>query len=164
MDYIKRVIVILGLAWLPNTAGAMGPPAPISCPEDVDVAIDETCPCDGQVTEGGTEPWRNHGQYVRCVVRYRNALRKAGCLSKAEFLGVARCAARSTCGRTGAVTCCLSETGTCSDGICSNDADVPCDIDDDCTRTRAKIVRDETACVERGGVAGTGSVCNACQP
>lgn len=118
-------------------------PEPGPCPTDAAVALIEACPCDGKVlANGSVQPWRNHGQYVSCVVRLRNQLRKAGCLSDEMRRTVARCAARSTCGKTSVVRCCVSDTGTCNDptpgdampaGVCSNDAARPCDVDADCT-------------------------------
>jgi hypothetical protein len=70
---------------------------------------------------------------VKCVVHLRNDLRKAGCLDAAAKRTIASCAARSTCGKEGAVLCCVYDTsGTCSDtvadgvpaGVCSNDATI----------------------------------------
>src|SRR4029077_19955408 len=107
--------------------------------------------------------WRNHGQYVSCIVHFRNALRKAGCLTADARRTVARCAALSTGGKQAAVLCCLSETGTCSDpapgdgtaaGTCSNDAGLACDTAADCTKTHARIASDEAACVAPGGTRG----------
>jgi hypothetical protein len=153
----------------------MGRPQPVTCPDDVAVAIAEECPCDGKVMpDSSVQPWRNHGKYVSCVVRFRNALRKAGCLDDAARRTIARCAARSTCGKEGAVLCCVYEPGTCSDpvpgdmvaaGACSNDAALVCDVDADCTKSSGGIARDEAVCAERGGVVvGGGSVCTPCPP
>jgi len=85
---------------------------------------------------------------------------------------VARCAARSTCGKPTAVLCCVSQTGTCSDqapgnmmpeGTCGNDVEIACDVDADCSRMRARIARDEAACTASSGTpAGQGTVCEAC--
>jgi len=113
---------------LPSVALAhRGRPVPVACPADVAAAIAAACPCDGA---------RNHGEYVRCVVRTRNALRRAGCVSDAQQ-GVGRCAARSTCGRPQAVIC--------------------------CTTVGARVVRDEAACRSaRGTSGGRGSACGVC--
>ena len=88
----SRALAVLFV--LPSVALAhRGRPAPVPCPDDVAAAIATECSCDGM---------RNHGEYMRCVVHYRNALRRSGCLSDAQR-SVVRCAARSTCGRPLAV-------------------------------------------------------------
>lgn len=164
----RRIALTLLLA-LPASGWAMakgngkGRPEPITCPADVPAAFADRCPCDGQ---------KNHGHYVRCVAQFRNALRKAGCLDTQTRRTLARCAARSTCGKPNAVLCCFIDTGTCSDpapgnliaeGTCSNDPALPCDTDTGCTETRARVAPDEDACVADGGSSGgLGSVCGAC--
>ncbi|MGH7895055.1 MAG: hypothetical protein ACREQL_10315 [Candidatus Binatia bacterium] len=140
-----------------------GRPDPMTCPADIPAALAEHCPCDGQ---------KNHGQYVRCVVQFRNALRKAGCLDALAKRTIGRCAARSTCGKPSAVLCCLSNGGTCNDpmpgnlvaeGSCSNDSALTCDVDADCTKVRARVASDEAACTVAGGIpGGSGSICVAC--
>ena len=159
-----RKAVLLALLALPVGVRAMGKghPDPGSCPTDVGAEVATRCPCDGQ---------KNHGQYVSCVVHMRNALRKAGCLSTDERRTMARCAARSTCGKD-AVLCCTSTTGTCSDptpgdgtkaGVCSNDRSLACDAAADCTETKARLAPDEATCTQGGGTAsGQGSVCGPC--
>jgi hypothetical protein len=70
--------------------------------------IDTQCACD-QAT--------NHGTYVRCVAHAVKASVKAGSLAKTLSGTVKRCAARSTCGKPGFVTCCRTTkrgTTTCS--------------------------------------------------
>lgn len=160
---------------VPGLAGAKRP-EPVECPADVLAAMTAACPCEGAPQPDQTVvPWRNHGQYVRCVVHLRNAYRKAGCLDDTLKRTLGRCAARSTCGKDGAVLCCTYDLGTCSDatpgnalaeGVCSNDAAVPCDVAADCTKSSGKVVRDGgAACAERGGVdVGPGSVCTPCPP
>jgi hypothetical protein len=135
---------------------------PDPCPDDVGAFIAERCPC----------TQKNHGQYVSCVVRERNALRKLGCLDREANRDIARCAARSTCGKEGRVVCCfVTSEGDCSDpvadgtaaGACSNDAELVCDTAADCTVFRARVARSETSCTDAGGQsAGSGSVCTAC--
>jgi hypothetical protein len=142
------------------------------CPDDVAAAIGAACPCGG---DSGGHTWKNHGKYVSCVVRFRNDLRRAGCLDAAAKRTIARCAARSTCGKDGAVLCCVYDTsGTCdgdtvpgdgtADGACSNDATHACDTDTDCiTASGPKVKRHEETCTDHGGtVVGTGSACSAC--
>jgi hypothetical protein len=127
--------VLLALPAAP--AGAHRRTVPVaSCPDDVAAALAAQCPCDGAAT---------HGQYVRCVVTFRNALRRARCLTDAARVTV-RCAERSTCGKPGAVVCCL-----------------PCDASDGCTTRRARVLGNEATCVAAGGAsAGAGSACGAC--
>lgn len=171
------ILLVAGCLALPALVEAKGRPAPVSCPEDGDVGamLSEACPCDGKLLPTGeVEPWRNHGKYVSCVVRLRNALRKAGCLDDTAKRTIARCAAKSTCGKPGRVLCCAYDLGECSDpmpgdlvaaGVCSNDPALACDTAADCTKSSASLASDEAACTERGGVAvGGGSVCDACPP
>jgi hypothetical protein len=140
-----------------------GRPTPVACPTDVAAALAERCPCDAG----------NHGRYVSCVARFRNALRKADCLTRDTWGSLVRCAAQSTCGKKeGAVVCCVATTGTCddpvpgdltADGVCSNDPELACDSDADCTKIRARVARSEAVCTANGGTAvGEGSVCGAC--
>jgi hypothetical protein len=160
---------------LPTAAAAMGKgkPQPITCPTDVASAMAEQCPCAGKMLpDGSVAPWRNHGQYMTCVVHLRNALRKGGCLTADTRRTLARCGARSTCGKATAVLCCVTETGVCSDptpgdgtaaGTCSNAADMACDTSADCTETHAHLASDDAACTASGGVStGAGSVCDSC--
>ena len=168
---MKRVMrrSILGLSAL--ALMFMATPARADCPADVGAALAAACPCSGPAT-GGT--WKNHGQHQKCVVHFRNNLRKHHCLTAATQNKVASCSARSTCGKADAVLCCVvSGTGTCNDptpgngskdGTCSNDATVACDTAADCTALKGpKVRRNATACTDRGGyVSGTGSVCGGC--
>ena len=94
------------------------------CPDDLAAAYSTQCPCDTA---------SNHGQYVRCIVHYTNALRTAGCRTPG-LRAVVGCAWRSTCGRPDAVVCCLPE--------------------------HAGIAPDAGTCAAAGGVAaGEGSAC-----
>ena len=174
-----RVLVITALLALPAGASAMGQghgkPQPIPCPTDVAAAVAAQCPCAGTTNPDLTvNPWRNHGQYQKCVVHFRNALRKSGCLTDDEKRTIARCGARSTCGKD-TVLCCHYDLGTCNDpvpgdmvaaGTCSNDPAVACDVSADCTKSSSSIRQDANACAADGGVVvvGGGSVCAACPP
>jgi len=169
MRHAARLLVLVGALAVPASIMAKGRPQPPPCPTDVAAAVAQACPCDG-----GAQPWKNHGKYVSCVVRTRNALRKGGCLTPDVRRRMARCAARSTCGKAGAVVCCPVQPGTCSDptpdgvkaGLCANDPAVPCDMDADCAKRPGHVTRDEASCVAGGGVSdGPGSVCDsACSP
>ncbi len=137
---MKKFVWIVSLALLASAPTAFAqsacPSNPHECPTDVGACLAESCPC------GSDGAWKNHGQYVKCVVHLRNDLRKAGCLDAAAKRTIASCAARSTCGKEGAVLCCVYDTSaTCSDaapgdgtaaGVCSDDATKPCDTAADC--------------------------------
>jgi hypothetical protein len=160
-------VLIIGVAALYGSAFAQSTNA---CPEDPAADIAAACPCDADSNGQG---WINHGKYVSCIVRHRNELRQQGCLDAQTQKLIARCAARSTCGKDGAVLCCIYDTsGTCSDtvadgvknGTCSNDATIACDTATDCiTSTGPKVKRQSATCTDHGGtVVGTGSVCAGC--
>src|SRR3989442_13119516 len=177
MRCLTRIVAPCALLLLPITAAAMGrgKPTPITCPADVVSAMAEQCPCAGKMLpDGSVAAWRNHGKYVSCVVHLRNALRKAGCLTADTRRTLARCAARSTCGKETTVLCCLTDTGVCSDpapgdgtaaGTCSNAAQMACDTNADCTETRAHLASDEAACTASGGArTGGGGGCASRTP
>ena len=167
---MRKVIVLVGLALAVTATGARAQ-AGGGCPSDVAAAIGAACPCDASA-QG--HAWKNHGGYVSCVVRFRNDLRRQGCLDAAAKRTIASCAARSTCGKEGAVLCCVYDTsGTCSDtapgdgtaaGVCSNDATKACDTATDCiTVGDPTLARSADRCTARGGTpVGGGSVCSAC--
>jgi hypothetical protein len=157
------VAAFVAVLMLPAGAPGKGKPVPMECPTDVAAALAATCPCDAQ---------QNHGRYVSCVARFRNALRKAGCADRETLHSLVRCSARSTCGKVGRVVCCVPSTGVCSDpmpgdslaqGACSNDHAHACNADADCTEAVGRLMADETKCTAAGGTsAGAGSVCTAC--
>ncbi|HJQ83826.1 MAG TPA: hypothetical protein VKA21_07115, partial [Candidatus Binatia bacterium] len=155
MQAVHVLALVVALLVLPARADAhrRGRPERVSCPTDVAAAVAERCPCDGA---------RNHGQYVLCVARYAAALRKARCI--ADAWSFTRCAARSTCGKSTAVVCCLAQPGTCTaGGVCDDDGETACTTDADCTTVRARIARDAGRCTAAGGVLGAGdSVCGGC--
>ena len=171
MRTFRRMLALASIVIMPLTADARRP-EPVACPADVAVGLAEACPCSGRVVgNGGSQPWKNHGQYVSCSVHYRNALRKSGCLTRDEKRTIARCAARSTCGKSDVVLCCTAEVGTCSDpvpgdltaaGTCSNDTLLACDTDADCTKVTGALTSDASACTASGGTVGEGSVCSGC--
>src|SRR5262245_50867551 len=108
-----RPFVLAALLAVPALAEAKRP-EPITCPVDVALALAEACPCEGAPTGNGpVVAWKNHGKYVSCVVHFRNALRKAGCLTQDDKRTIARCAARSTCGKADTALCCTLEVGLC---------------------------------------------------
>ncbi len=161
------------LAWLFGVVllAGTGPALAQQCPSDVGASLAEACPCDA---DHNGKAWKNHGQYVKCIVHLRNDLRKQGCLDADARRTIARCAARSTCGKEGAVLCCVYDlSNTCSDtaqgdgtaaGVCSNDATKVCDADAECiTATGPKVSRHAEKCTDKGGTpVGGGSVCGVC--
>ena len=163
-------LLVMTMVLIGGNVALAKPPQPIPCPADVAAALAERCPCDGVAGQA----WKNHGGYVSCVVRYRNTLRKSGCLDDVAKRTIAKCAARSTCGKEGAALCCVYDTsGTCDDalpgdgtaaGVCSNDGTIVCDTAENCiTATGPTLVRHAERCTDNGGtVVGGGSVCSAC--
>jgi len=107
------------------------------------VATDCTCDHSSPATV-------NHGQYVHCaagVAKTRSSLDA----SDPSFLprtckgAVKKCAAHSTCGRPGAVTCCLTNATT--------------------SATSCKIKSTAQHCLDKQGTPGTcSSCCDACPP
>ena len=176
MQRATSVFVIVSCLALSTGAWAKRP-EPITCPEDIGAALGETCPCAGRtMPDLSVQPWKNHGQYVSCVVRYRNALRKADCFEDDSLRRtLARCAARSTCGKENKLRCCSYVPGTCTgdpnpgdlsaEGTCSHDVAVLCDVDTDCNTSTSRLVGDADDCTADGGVVVEGgSVCEACPP
>ena len=127
----------------------------------LDAAVEAACPCDGLPDGlGGTTPWRNHGQYVRCVAHAtRDQLRSVG-LKRRCVKGMVPCAARSTCGKSDSVACVVTSTDTCVSGACSNDSEMACMTDADCTTSSCRVTS-AARCTALGGVAGSGSCCTA---
>ena len=63
--------------------------------------------CDQQTPPAGCTTASSHGQYVSCVAHQVNANTS---LPKACRGAVKKCAARSTCGKPGFVTCCKTKS------------------------------------------------------
>ena len=132
-----RARELAGLAVVLAVVVAAGP-AHTACdpgtdPDKADIAnaraaVAASCDCAGATS---------HGAYVRCAAQQANlALVNKGCAG-----AVKRCASRSTCGKPGAVTCCVSKP----DG------------------TRCKIKRDGAHCIApSGGTACVGSYASCC--
>ena len=100
--------------------------------------IDDECDCAGVP---------NHGTFVRCAARIAKERAKADppLLPRQCKGAVKRCAARSTCGKPGTVTCCREKTLYGQTAIHCN------------------IMKDAATCVARGGCAGTHtSCCDSC--
>jgi len=141
---------------------------------EIHAQVSEACPCDVQANG---QPWKNHGGYVSCIATTSNRLYKQHPdVARSCKKLLRRCAARSTCGKEGAVRCCLTKEQEClndsvpgdsvADGACIKDSETACDTNADCATIKCKIDRHGAErCEERGGVAnGTGSCCNGCVP
>ncbi len=109
---------------------------PTTDPDNSDIAnaraaIAANCPCTGAAV--------THGTYVSCAPQQaKSVLTNKSC---AGF--VKRCASHATCGKPGAVTCCLTTT----------------------KGTTCKIKKDAAHCTARQGTVGNcTSCCDACAP
>jgi len=160
------IAIALLVGWTSTAQAA--PPTPCDpeillpggqCPADVSTAVAQCCPCDAP-------SFINHGGYVHCVAHAANALRKAGCLDDSARRSIKKCAARSTCGKPGFVTCCQPQPGVCGpSGECARtDPPVSCTTDEDCPpQVRCTTKRSEELCLAAGGTPGApGSCCGAC--
>ena len=132
--------------------GGRGPAACDAARCLVESAVDESCPC---------ETATNHGNYVKCVVRTLGPLAAQAAVPHSCVGRIIRCAARSTCGKPGAVTC-QTPQGTCdpASGTCTNDPSVSCSADSDCG-TACSIASSAESCQTAGGTVGTGTTCCA---
>jgi hypothetical protein len=138
-------------------AGALLGPAAVRAADDcqaarcaAEAAVNARCSCDAAV---------NHGQYVHCVAR---AVREIG-VPPACRRDVVRCAARSRCGKAGAVSC-RRPVGACdaATDTCERDPAVSCATALDCG-SRCRVASSAERCTSAGGVVGTGpSCCAAC--
>jgi hypothetical protein len=145
--------------------------APACDPTAVAAAADEVqaaCPCAGKTAPSGeVTAWKNHGQYVACVTRARNAAAKRLQLSKSCVRSATRCAARSTCGKpSDFVSCRIPDA--CSDptpdgtatGTCADDPTIACDTAADCPVLHCSVKSSADLCTAQGGIAGVGSCCD----
>jgi hypothetical protein len=119
----------------------------------VQATLDEECPCNLAA---------NHGSYVRCVAQVVNRLAKAGTIAKNCKGKIRRCAARSVCGKEGAVICQIPRVGSCDGATCPDGT--ACVSDADCG-TKCKIKRSAEQCLARGGMVTDSPTCCAdCSP
>jgi hypothetical protein len=128
----------------------------------VQQALNESCPCDDA-------RFTNHGRYVSCVARTVNKLSKDGVIPTNCKGKVKRCAARSTCGKAGAVACTINEPGTCdvTAGTCTvgtlASGLTVCATDADCiASSRCSVKRSTERCDAAGGISGSGTCCASC--
>lgn len=96
------------------------------------------CPCDG---------FANHGQYVKCARGVANMMAGAGTLPNSCKGSVISCAAKSTCGKPGFVTCCATDKRGKTRCSIKNGAD------------RCKAPKGGSACV-----GFLSSCCDGCDP
>ena len=95
----------------------------------VQIAVATACDCTLAET---------HGQYVRCAGQVVKSLASDGTVGRSCKGAMVRVFAKSTCGKTDAVTCCVA-------GACR--------------------VKKSAVCERLGGTVGTGSFCaDACNP
>jgi len=156
-----RFAVLLGIAYLTCV------PAALAQNGDCEEA---RCAVQAEINKCGCDGASNHGRYVSCVAHAVNDLAKDGTIPNNCRGKIKRCAARSTCGKPGFVTCTIP-ISTCDNidpttlmGTCANDPAIACDDNLDCgSRCATKRGEDgEARCLERGGVIGSGSCCAAC--
>ena len=106
------------------TLGAAARPdcEPARCAVQLAIAAECTC-----------ETATNHGRYVSCVAHVVKRFSDQGLIPTNCKGKVTRCAAHSTCGKPGFVTC-LIPTDTCdlTTGFCVDDPTIPCLTDVDC--------------------------------
>lgn len=128
-----------------------GRPTPVDCTSASALieAAAAQCSCDAT----------NHGQYVSCV---SHAIKQLDIPRQCKRT-MASCSSRSTCGRTGAVTCQRSKPGACdtTSGTCvrGTSATGTCAANADCVATKCSIMSSADRCIAAGGSPGTGSCC-----
>ncbi len=133
MSALARGFVVLAtvLAVTPPALARCGP-GDAAAVADARTAVETACGC---------ATTRSHAIYVACAngtVKQRIA---ASLLPRRCGAAVERCAMRSTCGKRGVVTCCLTRKG----------------------RTRCKIMRSAARCLKKHGCVGVfPSCCDAC--
>lgn len=141
----------LALAFLPARARAGADCEAARCA--VQAAISQNCSCDGA---------SNHGRYVSCVAHQVKALAANGTVPMECKGKITRCAAKSTCGKAGFVTCTRQRLGTCnvSTGTCVEDPTLLCTSDANCVLgTTCSVKRSAEHCTNAGGTIGTTSTC-----
>lgn len=150
---VGSVGILLGFAAVVAASSA----APDACEPArcaAQAAIAQDCPCDAAAT---------HGRHVSCVAHVVKRLVAAGTVPVNCKGKVVRCAAKSTCGKPGFVTCYIP-TDTCNltTGTCTSNPALPCLVDADCG-TRCKTKSAPEICVQAGGAVGApGSCCASC--
>ncbi len=150
---MKVGIVFASLVMLAVPAARAGAQVDCSTARCIfDQAVNDNCSCTGA---------SNHGRYVSCVAHLTKNLADCGLIPTNCKGKVTRCAARSTCGKKGFVTCTVP-TSTCdtATGTCTDDSTVVCTTDIQCG-SRCSTKHDAQLCPS-DGVTSTGSCCPTC--
>ena len=131
--------IVLFVPWIadvrPAAANGCDDPAAVAATR---ARAEANCPCATAT---------NHGQYVRCVRRIarEDVERDTDPLPKECKRDVTECAAHSTCGKPGFVTCCVNRPGS------------------SVVASRCRISSSATQCQATGGTSGgPGSCCDTC--
>ena len=130
-------LALVALAFLAGTQGVArarcgDDPGDAQAVADARTQVDSDCDCAGAAS---------HRDYVRCAIGVARTRADAGQLRSQCRSAVKRCAAKSTCGTPGAVSCCIERNGS----------------------FRCLIRRDAGSCAGRGGTTGAdGSCCDTC--
>ncbi|HZR82534.1 MAG TPA: hypothetical protein VFD92_15675 [Candidatus Binatia bacterium] len=176
MTRTTRITVALGIAvaalsYLTSQAVADPKTCDPAAVAAAQAAIADACPCAGTTAPDGTvTPWKNHGEYVRCVAHEtaKQVATSHGTVSRYCLRTSVRCGARSTCGKPGFVACrihdaCLNDA-TPGDGVasgtCESDATIACDTSSDCPVLRCATRSSADLCSASGGEASEGSCCD----
>ena len=155
---IKTMITSLSIASALALVAVPAGAAQVDC-EPARCAVQAAIAAECQCAESS-----NHGRYVSCVAHVVKRLSGEGLVPVNCKGKVTRCAARSTCGKAGFVTCHIP-TDTCdlTTFTCVRDPNLTCATDLDCGST-CKVKSSEEGCAARGGTVGTeSSCCAACQ-
>lgn len=159
MGLMTRAGLVFAVAWMLSAGGPATVAAQVDCEPArcaVQQAISAECSCDGA---------SNHGRYVSCVAHVVRRLSDAGTIPTNCKGKVKRCAARSTCGKPGFVTCRFA-TDTCDQATltCVENPALTCVTALDCG-SRCSTKRSAEICTAQSGtVGGTGSCCSNCAP
>jgi hypothetical protein len=164
-----NALSFFGLLAMAGVASAAQPTCDEIAVASAKTAIDTDCPCAGLLDSTGvTVPWKNHGQYVRCVTKAKKTEARNAGVARQCLKGVVPCAANSTCGKSSAVAC-VTTSGTClndlnpgdtvAEGTCDSDSTKACDTDADCSVASCSVMSPDE-CELAVGSAATGTCCS----
>jgi hypothetical protein len=158
--FALSVLAVLGCA---ATTAAKPPTCDATAVADAKLAVDAACPCAGKPDgQGGTLPWKNHGQYVSCVTRATQAEANGAGIARQCLRDVVPCAAHSSCGKSTDVdvACSTLTLGTCTaQGTCDNDTTKACAADADCS-VQSCAIMSSAECAAATGSEATVSCCS----
>jgi hypothetical protein len=149
---LMMLAILVVLVWVGGASAVKVDCEPARCA--VQSAINTECSCGAA---------SNHGQYVSCVAHVVRRLAAEGTIPINCKGKVTRCAAKSTCGKEGFVTCqiptddCVIAPGQLS-GTCAGDATIVCTTDLDCG-AKCKIKSTSDRCTAAGGFVGLSPTC-----